>query len=78
MNINLPSVSPPVPGIKTGIESQNQKLESGGLSHTFEKLLHDVNQQQLTAEAKQVELLVTENKDIHGTMQLGLSPHRKN
>ena len=68
MNIKLPSISPPVPGLKTRIESQNQNLESGGLSRTFEKLLQDVNQQQLTAEAKQVELLVTENKDIHGTM----------
>jgi len=69
MNINLPSISPPVTGLKTGIESQNQNLESGGISRTFEKLLQDVNQQQqLTAEAKQVELLVTENKDIHGTM----------
>ncbi|MDC0077535.1 flagellar hook-basal body complex protein FliE [Deltaproteobacteria bacterium] len=68
MNIKLHSISPPVTGLKTGIESQNQNLESGGLSRTFEKLLQDVNQQQLTAEAKQVELLVTENKDIHGTM----------
>ena len=68
MNIKLPSISPPVSGLKTGIESQNQNLESGGFSRTFEKLLQDVNQQQLTAEAKQVELLVTENKDIHGTM----------
>jgi flagellar hook-basal body complex protein FliE len=68
MNINLPSVSPSVPGLKTGIESQNQNLESSGLSRTFEKLLQDVNQMQLTSEAKQVELLVTENKDIHGTM----------
>ena len=68
MNIKLPSITPPVTGLKTGIESQNQNLESGGLSRTFEKLLQDVNQQQLTAEAKQVELLVTENKDIHGTM----------
>ena len=54
MNIKLPSISPPVTGLKTGIESQNQNLESGGLSRTFEKLLQDVNQQQLTAEAKQV------------------------
>ena len=68
MNIKLPSISPPVPELKTGTESQKQNLESGGLSRTFEKLLQDVNQQQLTAEAKQVELLVTENKDIHGTM----------
>ena len=68
MNIKLPSISPPVSELKTGIKSQNQNLENGGLSRTFEKLLQDVNQQQLTAEAKQVELLVTENKDIHGTM----------
>ena len=68
MNINLPSISPPIPGLNTGAESQTQNLESGSLSRTFEKLLQDVNQQQLNAEAKQVELLVTDNKDIHGTM----------
>ena len=68
MNINLPSVGPPIPGLKTETESQKQSVESGNLSRTFEKLLQDVNQQQLNAEAKQVELLVTDNKDIHGTM----------
>jgi len=66
MNINLPQVGPPISGLKT--ESQKQSVESGNLSRTFEKLLQDVNQQQLSAEAKQVELLVTDNKDIHGTM----------
>ena len=68
MKINLPSVTPPVSGQKSGIESRNQNLDSASLSRTFEKLLQDVNQQQLSAEAKQVELLVSENKDIHGTM----------
>jgi len=67
MNINLPSVGPPLQGLKTVAESQKQSIESG-ISRTFEKLLQDVNQQQLNAEAKQVELLVTDNKDIHGTM----------
>jgi len=66
MNINLPKVGPPISGLNT--ESQKQSVESGNLSRTFEKLLQDVNQQQLSAEAKQVELLVTDNKDIHGTM----------
>jgi len=66
MNINLPSVSPPIPGLSTGTEIQKQTAESGGLSRTFEKLLQDVNQQQLNAEAKQIELMVTDNKDIHG------------
>ena len=66
MNINLPQVGPPISGLNT--ESQKQSVESGNLSQTFEKLLQDVNQQQLSAEAKQVELLVTDNKDIHGTM----------
>ena len=68
MNINLPLVSPPIPGLSTGTEIQKQTAESGGLSRTFEKLLQDVNQQQLNAEAKQIELMVTDNKDIHGTM----------
>ena len=68
MNINLPSISPPIPVLSIGTESQKQSIESGRLSRTFEKLLQDVNQQQLNAEAKQVELLVSENKDIHGTM----------
>ena len=68
MKINLPSVPPPLTGQKVGIESQNEIIESGGLSSTFEKLLQNVNQQQFNAEAKKVELLVSENKDIHGTM----------
>ena len=68
MNIKLQSVAPPIPGLTTGTENQKQNVESGGLSSTFEKMLQDVNQQQLNAEAKQVELLVTDNKDIHGTM----------
>ena len=68
MNLKLPSVSPPVPELKTLTESQKQNVESGGLSSTFEKMLQEVNQQQLNADAKQVELLVTDNKDIHGTM----------
>ena len=67
MNINLPSVGPPLLGLKNESERQKQSAESG-ISRTFEKLLQDVNQQQLNAEAKQVELLVTDNKDIHGTM----------
>ena len=67
MNINLPSVGPALKGLTTEAESQKQSVESG-ISRTFEKLLQDVNQQQLNAEAKQVELLVTDNKDIHGTM----------
>ena len=68
MNINLPSIGPPIPELKTETESQKQSVESSNLSQTFEKLLQDVNRQQLNAEAKQVELLVTDNKDIHGTM----------
>ena len=68
MNLKLQSVAPPISVLKTGTESQKQNVESGGLSNTFEKMLQEVNQQQLNAEAKQVELLVTDNKDIHGTM----------
>ena len=67
MNINLPSVGPALEGLKSEAESQTQSGESG-ISRTFEKMLQDVKQQQLNAEAKQVELLVTDNKDIHGTM----------
>ena len=59
---------PQVPGLKTGNEDQKQVFDGGGINRTFEKLLQDVNQQQFNAEAKKVELLVTENKDIHGTM----------
>ena len=68
MNIKLPSIAPHVPGLKTGNEDQKQALGSGSINRTFEKLLQDVNQQQFNAEAKKIELLVTENKDIHGTM----------
>ena len=68
MNIKLPSIAPNVPGFKTGNEDQKQVFDSGSIKRTFEKMLQDVNQQQFNAEAKKVELLVTENKDIHGTM----------
>ena len=68
MNIKLPSIAPQVPGLKNGNEDQKQVVDSGSINRTFEKLLQDVNQQQFNAEAKKVELLVTENKDIHGTM----------
>ena len=68
MNIKLPSINPPIKDITVGKELQKPSVEGGGLSKTFEKLLQEVNQQQLTAEAKQVDLMVSENKDIHGTM----------
>ena len=68
MNIKLPSIAPLVPGLNTGNEDQKQAFDSGSIKRTFEKMLQDVNQQQFNAEAKKVELLVTENKDIHGTM----------
>ena len=68
MNIKLPSIAPHVPGLKTVNEDQKQAVDSGSINRTFEKLLQDVNQQQLNAEAKQIELMVTDNKDIHGTM----------
>ena len=68
MNIKLPSIAPNVSALKTENEDQKQAVGSGSISRTFEKLLQDVNQQQFNAEAKKVDLLVTENKDIHGTM----------
>ena len=68
MNIKLPSIAPHVPELKTVNEDQKQAVDSGSINRTFEKLLQDVNQQQFNAEAKKIELLVTENKDIHGTM----------
>ena len=68
MNIKLPSIAPQVPGVKTVNEDQKQVVDSGSINRTFEKLLQDVNQQQFNAEAKKIELMVTENKDIHGTM----------
>lgn len=68
MNIKLPPISPQFPGLKTGNEDQKQVVDNGSIKNTFEKLLQDVNLAQFNAEAKKVELLVTENKDIHGTM----------
>ena len=68
MNIKLPPIAPHVPGLKTVNEDQKQAVDSGSINRTFEKLLQDVNQQQFDAEAKKIELMVTENKDIHGTM----------
>ena len=68
MNIKLPSITSQVAGLKTGSEDLKQVVEGGSLKGTFEKLLQDVNREQFNAEAKKVELLVTDNKDIHGTM----------
>ena len=68
MNIKLPSIAPQVTGLKSGNEDQKHVVDSGSINRTFEKLLQDVNQQQFNAEAKKIELMVTENKDIHGTM----------
>ena len=68
MNIKLPSIAPPIKDITVGKESQQQMVEGGSLRKTFDKLLQEVNQQQLNAESKQVDLMVSENKDIHGTM----------
>ncbi|MFL2772751.1 MAG: flagellar hook-basal body complex protein FliE [bacterium] len=67
MNLKLPPVSPTGP--QEALARQTREDGSGGgIGQNFEKLLQQVNQQQLTAEAKQVELLTVENKDIHGTM----------
>ena len=69
MNLKLPPVTPAGP-----LESLNRQAKdvsssaSGGIAQNFEKLLQEVNQQQLHAAAKQVELLTSDNKDIHGTL----------
>ena len=67
MNIKQPSINPPINDLKVGPEPQKQNVEVNGL-RTFEKLLQEVNQQQLKAEDKQIDLIVSEKKDIHGTM----------
>ena len=59
MNLKLPPVSPTGP--QEALARQTREDGSGfggGIGENFEKLLQQVNQQQLTAE----------NKDIHGTM----------
>ena len=57
MNLKLPPVSPTGP--QEALARQTREDGSGGgIGQNFEKLLQQVNQQQLTAE----------NKDIHGTM----------
>ena len=69
MNLKLPPVSPTGPQEALARQTREDGSGSGGgIGQNFEKLLQQVNQQQLTAEAKQVELLTAENKDIHGTM----------
>ena len=69
MNLKLPPVSPTGPQeALTRHTREDGSGSGGGIGQNFEKLLQQVNQQQLTAEAKQVELLTSENKDIHGTM----------
>ena len=69
MNIKLPPVSPV--GSNDALSPQGKESaspSSGGIGGNFEKLLQEVNQQQLLAEAKQVALMTSGNKDIHGTM----------
>ena len=69
MNIKLPSVSPTNPlEALTRQTREDGSSPGGGIGQNFEKLLQEVNQQKLHAEAKQVELLTSKNKDIHGTM----------
>ena len=69
MNLKLPPVSPTNPQEALSRQTREDgSNSSGGIGQNFEKLLQEVNQQQLNAEAKQVELLTSENKDIHGTM----------
>ena len=69
MNLKLPPVSPTGPQEAIARQTREDGSGSGGgIGQNFEKLLEQVNQQQLTAGAKQVELLTAENKDIHGTM----------
>ena len=54
MNIKLPSIAPQVSGLKTGNEDQKQAVDSGSINRTFEKLLQDVNQQQLMQKQKRL------------------------
>ena len=69
MNIKLPPVSPTNPQEALARQTREDgSSPGGGIGQNFEKLLQEVNQQQIHAEAKQVELLTSENKDIHGTM----------
>ena len=69
MNLKLPPVTPTNPQEALSRQTREDgSNSSGGIGQNFEKLLQEVNQQQLNAEAKQVELLTSENKDIHGTM----------
>ena len=69
MNLKLPPVSPTNPQEALSRQTREDvSNSSSGIGQNFEKLLQEVNQQQLNAEAKQVELLTSENKDIHGTM----------
>ena len=70
MNIKLPPVTPASP--KDALNRQGKESSSpssGGIGSNFEKLIQEVNQQKLQAEAKQVELMTSgDKKDIHGTM----------
>ena len=57
MNLKLPPVSPTGPQEALARQTREDGSGSGGgIGQNFEKLLQQVNQQQLTAEAKQVEL----------------------
>lgn len=64
-HLSLPKASSPL----TQAKSEKNVQEAGqSIGTTFEAMLQDVNQAQLNAEAKQVELVTSTNKDIHGTM----------
>ncbi len=70
MSLKLPPVSPVNPQNALNRQASDAQTPSpgGGIGQSFEKMLQEVNQQQLQAEAKQVELMTSENKDIHRTM----------
>ena len=69
MNIKLPPVTPAGPKDALSRQGNESSLpSSGGIGSNFEKLLQEVNHQQLQAEVKQVELMTSGDKDIHGTM----------
>ena len=69
MNIKLPPVTPAGPNDVLSRQGKEfSSPSSGGIGSNFEKLLQEVNQQHLQAETKQVELMTSGDKDIHGTM----------
>ncbi|MBF0276234.1 MAG: flagellar hook-basal body complex protein FliE [SAR324 cluster bacterium] len=52
-------------------ETAKTEAKTGNIASTFEKILSETNRLQKESEAKKVEFLTTDKKDLHGTLIAG-------